>query len=68
MPPSKKQKLVHLGKDTPDNAYTSVISDVNSDIDLEIAMRVRLTETLASRIAWAQSLQDAIRNGEYLLS
>jgi hypothetical protein len=68
MSPSKKQKLVHLDKDAPTPGYAAVISDVKSEIDLEIAMRLRLTETLASRIAWAESLQDAIRKGKYVLS
>lgn len=67
MSPSKKQKLVHLDKDASTSDYAALISQVESEIDLEIAMRVRLTEALALRIAWAESLQDAIRKGNYVL-
>ncbi|KAF8958354.1 hypothetical protein BDZ97DRAFT_62449 [Flammula alnicola] len=40
----------------------TLISDVNAEVDLEIALRQQLTETLESRITWGLILQKAIQN------
>lgn len=37
-----------------------------ADIDLEIALKQRLADTIESRIAWALILQETLQKGAYL--
>lgn len=42
------------------------LAEVNAEVDLEIALRHRLADTVQSRIAWALTLQDSLQNGIHL--
>ena len=44
-----------------------LIADINAHVDLEIAIRHRLADTVQSRIAWALILQDSLQKGMHLL-
>ena len=43
------------------------LSEVNAQVDLEIALRHRLADTVQSRIAWALILQDSLQKGMHLV-
>lgn len=43
------------------------LSEINAQVDLEIALRHRLADTVQSRIAWALILQESLQNGMHLV-
>ena len=43
------------------------LSEINAQVDLEIALRYRLADTVESRIAWALILQESLQNGMHLV-
>jgi hypothetical protein len=43
------------------------LAEVNAQVDLEIAIRHRLADTLQSRIAWALILQESLQKGMHLV-
>lgn len=43
------------------------LAEINAQIDLEIAIRYRLADTVQSRIAWATILQDSLQQGMHLV-
>jgi hypothetical protein len=57
---SKRRKIEH---DTcNENEYAdAVLSDIDAEIALEISLRMRLVDTLESRIAWATALKEILQ-------
>ncbi|KAL0961169.1 hypothetical protein HGRIS_006141 [Hohenbuehelia grisea] len=55
-PPRKKRK--------PDEISSECLTDIISEVDLEIALRERLAQTLQDRIAWARILQENVLKSE----
>ena len=43
------------------------LAEINAQVDLEIAIRHRLADTVQSRIAWALILQDSFQKGMHLV-
>ena len=43
------------------------LSEINAQVDLEIALRHRLADTVQSRIAWALILQESLQKGMHLV-
>jgi len=39
------------------------LSEIDAEVDVEIALRQRLAETVESRIAWALILQETLQKG-----
>ncbi|KAF8170097.1 hypothetical protein BJ912DRAFT_861486 [Pholiota molesta] len=56
----KRRKLVN--EPVPSK---ELIHDINAEVDLEIALRQQLTQTLEARIAWGILLQESIQNGMF---
>ena len=42
------------------------LSEINAQVDLEIALRHRLADTVQSRISWALILQESLQKGMHL--
>lgn len=51
----------------PQSAHVTLLADVNAQVDLDIAIRHRLADTVQSRIEWALILQESLQKGIHLL-
>jgi hypothetical protein len=57
---SKKRKIEH--NTDHENEYSdAVLSDIDAEVALEISLRMRLVDTLESRIAWATALKEILQ-------
>ena len=62
MSASKKLKL-DSGEAYGASFSQSFLSEVNAEVQLDIALRERLADTLESRIVWASALKESLKNG-----
>ncbi|KAF8896450.1 hypothetical protein BD779DRAFT_1796826 [Infundibulicybe gibba] len=58
--PAQKKRRTDLHPDVLDEEHVAhAVSDIISEIDLEIGLRQRMVESLESRIAWALAIQNS---------